>query len=130
MTEQIDMADMSGDPLGYNPNRLLDTLVQNLNLKNDAALSRALEVAPPVISKIRHHRLPVGASLLIRMHEVSGLSIKDLRYLMGDRRDKYRMSDKQFNPNNTKKEGATNKSVTTDEPISNDEANSNDGMID
>ena len=70
----------------YDPNRLLDTLIQHLNLKNDAALSRALEVAPPVISKIRHHRLPVGASLLIRMHEVSELSIKELRRLMGDRR--------------------------------------------
>jgi hypothetical protein len=79
-------------------NRLLDTLIENLRLKNDAALSRALEVAPPVISKIRHHRLPVGASLLIRMHEVSDLSIRDLRYLMGDRRAKFRISDKQFKP--------------------------------
>src|SRR5476651_1331843 len=84
--------------LAYNPNRLLDTLIENLRLKNDAALSRALEVAPPVISKIRHHRLPVGASLLIRMHEVSDLSIRDLRYLMGDRRTKYRLSDKQGKP--------------------------------
>ena len=82
----------------YDPNRLLDTLIQHLNLKNDAALSRALEVAPPVISKIRHHRLPVGASLLIRMHEVSELSIKELRRLMGDRRAKFRISDKQFKP--------------------------------
>ena len=30
-------------------------------------------------AQIRHHRLPVGASLLIRMHEVSDLSIRDLR---------------------------------------------------
>lgn len=82
----------------YNPDRLLDTLMDHLRLKNDAALSRALEVAPPVISKIRHRRLPVGASLLIRMHEVSGLSIKDLRYLMGDRRTKYRISDVQGRP--------------------------------
>ncbi len=82
----------------YDPNRLLDTLIQHLNLKNDAALSRALEVAPPVISKIRHHRLPVGASLLIRMHEVSELSIKALRRLLGDRRAKFRISDKQFKP--------------------------------
>jgi hypothetical protein len=88
----------SDNLLQYNPNRLLDTLIENLRLKNDAALSRALEVAPPVISKIRHHRLPVGASLLIRMHEVSELSIRDLRYLMGDRRNKFRISDKQFKP--------------------------------
>lgn len=78
----------------YNPNHLLDTLIRYLNLKNDAALSRVLEVAPPVISKIRHNRLPVGASLLIRMHEVTDLSIKELRRLMGDRRDKFHISNK------------------------------------
>lgn len=85
-------------PTSYNPNHLLDTLIKKMGLKNDAALSRSLEVAPPVISKIRHHRLPVGASLLIRMHEVSDLSIKELRLLMGDRRAKFRISDKQFKP--------------------------------
>lgn len=82
----------------YDPDNLLDKLIAKLNLKNDAALSRALEVAPPVISKIRHKRLPVGASLLIRMHEVSDLSIKELRDLMGDRREKFRISDKQGKP--------------------------------
>ena len=82
----------------YDPNRLLDTLRERMQLKNDAALSRALEVAPPVISKIRHRTLPVGASLLIRMHEVTQLSIRDLRDLMGDRRAKYRVSDIQGKP--------------------------------
>ena len=82
----------------YNPDNLLASLIGKMNLKNDAALSRALEVAPPVISKIRHRRLPVGASLLIRMHEVTNLSIRELRELMGDRRGKYRISDKQFKP--------------------------------
>jgi hypothetical protein len=42
--------------------------------------------------------LPVGASLLIRMHEVTGMSIRDLRDLMGDRRTKYRLSDAQGRP--------------------------------
>jgi hypothetical protein len=86
------------DTIHYDPDNLLGSIIGKLNLKNDAALSRALEVAPPVISKIRHRRLPVGASLLIRMHEVTQLSIKDLRTLMGDRRNKFRISDKQFKP--------------------------------
>jgi hypothetical protein len=101
MTTQPDTPSKStrlADQVNYDPNNLLDALIEKLNLKNDAALSRALEVAPPVISKIRHRRLPVGASLLIRMHEVSDLSIKELRNLMGDRRDKFRISDKQFKP--------------------------------
>jgi hypothetical protein len=45
-------------------------------------LSRALEVAPPVISKIRHSTLPIGATILLRMHEVSDFSIRELRALM------------------------------------------------
>jgi hypothetical protein len=84
--------------LQYNPNHLLDTLTALLLLKNDAALSRALEVAPPVISKIRHHRLPIGATLLIRMHEVSDLSIRDLRYLMGDYGAKFHKSGLMRSP--------------------------------
>lgn len=82
----------------YDPNRLLDALIDALHLKNDAALSRALEVPPPVISKIRHHKLPVGAAMLIRMHEVTEISIRDLRYLMGDRRQKFRLSQAHFRP--------------------------------
>jgi plasmid maintenance system antidote protein VapI len=83
---------------GYDPNHLLDAMLEKLKLKNDAALSRALEVAPPVISKIRHRRLPVGASMLIRMHEVSDLSVAELRDLLGDRRQKYRLSTVQGKP--------------------------------
>lgn len=77
----------------YDPCNLLDALIKQLGIKNDAALSRRLEVAPPVISKIRHKILPVGPNLIIRMHEESGLSIKELRALMGDRRRKFGMPD-------------------------------------
>jgi hypothetical protein len=84
--------------LEYNPDRLLNTLRENLQLKNDAQLCRFLEISPPIISKIRHGRLPVGASLLIRMHETSGLDIRDLRFLLGDRRGKYRLSSAQGRP--------------------------------
>jgi hypothetical protein len=66
----------------YDPNRVLDAIIQKLRLKNDAALSRVLEVAPPVISKIRHNTLPIGATILLRMHEVSDYSIRELRALM------------------------------------------------
>ena len=53
----------------------------------------------PVIGvKIRHGHLPVGASLLIRMHEETNISIAELRKLMGDRRKKYRLSDAQGKP--------------------------------
>jgi hypothetical protein len=66
----------------YDPNRVLDAIIAKLRLKNDAALSHVLEVAPPVISKIRHNTLPIGATILLRMHEVSDFSIRELRALM------------------------------------------------
>jgi hypothetical protein len=66
----------------YNPDNLLDAIIAKLKLKNDAALSRALDVAPPVISKIRHRTLPIGATILLRMHDVSNFSIRELRALM------------------------------------------------
>ncbi|WP_240950803.1 hypothetical protein [Collimonas pratensis] len=62
-----------------NANKMLDAVIAKLELKNDAALSRCLEVAPPVISKIRHDRLRVGASILISLHETSDLSIAELK---------------------------------------------------
>lgn len=94
------LLDLESEEVSYDPNQLLDKLIELLHLKNDAALSRALEVAPPVISKIRHRRLPVGSSLLIRMHEISDLSIRELRELMGDRRARFRVSDQSFKPKN------------------------------
>ncbi|MDP9109817.1 MAG: hypothetical protein M3N23_12220 [Pseudomonadota bacterium] len=76
----------------FHPADLLDAIIGLKNLKNDAALCRLLGVAPPMISKIRHGRLPIGASLLIRMHEETDLTIKALRELMGDRRQRHRVS--------------------------------------
>ncbi len=64
-------------------NQFIDTLIEVMSLKNDAALSRVLEVAPPVISKIRHGQLDVGPTLLIGAHEESGLSIKQMKSILG-----------------------------------------------
>ena len=99
MTNSIHL-DIESKELKYDPEHLLDTIKKNLHLKNDAALSRALEVAPPVVSKIRHRHLPVGATLLIRMNEISGMEIKELRNLMGDRRKKFINHDLAFDKNN------------------------------
>ena len=60
---------------------LLDTIRERFNLKNDAALSRLLSVAPPVLSKIRGKTLPVGATLMISIHEVFNMSLKEIKAL-------------------------------------------------
>lgn len=67
----------------YTPEKLLDYLIKTLGLKNDAALSKALKVAPPVISKIRNRKLHVGPAILIRMLEKSPFSLHYLKALAG-----------------------------------------------
>jgi plasmid maintenance system antidote protein VapI len=70
----------------YDGAQLLDGVLAHLNLKNDAALGRVLEVAPPLISKIRNARQMVSSALLIRLQEETNLSIRELRAMMGDHR--------------------------------------------
>ena len=77
--------------IGYNPHRLLDTLLERLHLSNDSALSRKLKLAASIIDDIRHGRIPVAASMLILMSEASGISVPELRALLGDRRTKFRL---------------------------------------
>eukprot|EP01034_Spumella_vulgaris_P033615 gene33615-41476_t len=48
------------EPSSFVPNKLLDTLIEKMHLKNDAELCRVLEVQPPIISKIRHRKLAQG----------------------------------------------------------------------
>lgn len=74
----------------YDPNRLLDALLQHFNLRSDQALSRRLKVARNVLRRVRNGELPVGASLLMWMEEASGIGMAELRRLLGDRRKRMR----------------------------------------
>lgn len=71
----------------YDPNGLIDALRLRLGAKNDASLARRLQVGREVISKIRHGRRRIGAGLLLRMHEITGLSVADLRDLLRTNRN-------------------------------------------
>jgi plasmid maintenance system antidote protein VapI len=62
--------------------KLFDKIIDDNWLKNDAALARYLEVNPPVISKVRHGKLPVGASMIINIHKRTGLSILKIEELI------------------------------------------------
>lgn len=58
---------------------LLDALLLKLNLKTDAELCRAVNMQPSAISKLRTDSMPIGAKVLLRFHEVSGISIRELK---------------------------------------------------
>lgn len=58
---------------------LLDALLLKLNLKNDAELCRAVDMQPSAISKLRTDTIPIWAKVLLRFHEASGISIRELK---------------------------------------------------
>ena len=89
---QGDSADDS-DLGSYDSNHLLDSILDELNLPNDAALAEALEVDASVISDLRGMRREVDAAMLIRMHELTDISIVGLRNILGDRRRRSRFSE-------------------------------------
>ncbi|HEX8958040.1 MAG TPA: hypothetical protein VF798_17325 [Burkholderiaceae bacterium] len=68
---------------GYNPDRLLDAVQSKLRINSDAALSRALGVAPPILSKVRHRKVPITPWLIIQIHDAARLSVEEIRALMG-----------------------------------------------
>lgn len=74
----------------YDPNRLFDTVIDHLELDSDAALARVLGAAATNLSRMRHHTISIGPGVLIRLHQETGLSITELRTLMGERRSKLR----------------------------------------
>lgn len=70
---------MMREPRAVIPHKLLDTVKEKYNVKSDAALSRALGVAPPVLSKIRSDDLPVGPNMILRIHEAFDMPVKEIR---------------------------------------------------
>lgn len=76
----------------YNPGQIFDILGERFSIKTDVQLGILLGVGSPSICKIRRHVQPISGSLLIRIHEVTGMSIRELKDLMGDRRSKQRAS--------------------------------------
>jgi hypothetical protein len=85
------MQDHSFAQRSYDPNRLLDTLLDWLQVSSDRKLAQVLQISLTLIRKMRAGRLPVRAVVLYRMAECAGRSIEELRLVLGDRRRKVRV---------------------------------------
>lgn len=62
--------------------KLLDELQSRFEIKNDRHLSEKLDVAPPIISRIRNGKSGVSGDIMIKIHEVFGLSIAEIKELL------------------------------------------------
>lgn len=76
-----------------NSGGLLDGVMEHLEIKNDAALARALQFTPATISKIRNRRLQISAAFMLRIHEITELPFSKLRAMMGDQQARFRLVD-------------------------------------
>ena len=72
------------NPPEYDPNLLLDALLQHFQVANDTELSKLLCVSSSMISRLRHRKTQITPALFVCIHEASGMNIRSLRALMGD----------------------------------------------
>ena len=70
----------------YSPSDLLDELKTLLNLKNDLSFSKKFGFSPAHISKLRHKKAVVTPHFLLRIHDISQISISDHKKMMKDNR--------------------------------------------
>ena len=61
--------------------KLLDELIARFNVKNDRQLAKALGISTPVVSRIRNNKSAVSADIIIRIHEVYGMPIAEIKSL-------------------------------------------------
>ncbi|MES2729949.1 MAG: hypothetical protein V4621_07645 [Pseudomonadota bacterium] len=83
----------------YNPAALIDEVTDLLDLKNDRALAAALNIGAPSICKIRSKVAAITPNILIRMHDLTGKSLDELRAMGG-------IPKTNFDPGTTKKDSA------------------------
>lgn len=73
----------------YAPGNLLDVLIVKLKVKNDRQLSMTTGYAASQLSRIRSKKQPISAEFLLMAHEETGMSIAEMRQLIGDTKSKY-----------------------------------------
>lgn len=65
-----------------NVNKLLNTVIERMQLKNDAALAKALGFSAVVISKHRHGLMPIGATMILALHEYADMPVKEIKGIL------------------------------------------------
>lgn len=67
---------------------VLDTVKEKLGIHTDAELCHALDISPPVLSKLRSGTVIMGPAYLIRLHEASDIGTLELKKLLASRRSR------------------------------------------
>lgn len=71
----------------YTPERLLNHVAERLNVTYDQDLADELGLEPSTICNLRKRRTRLTAVHVLRIHEVTGWTVKRIRELAGDTSD-------------------------------------------
>lgn len=61
---------------------LLDAIIEEFNLKNDAAAAKFLKMPPSALSKWRGGSKPVTAAQILQIYDITGWPIDEIRRLL------------------------------------------------
>lgn len=75
----------------YDPDALLDLLLKKMHLSRDSQLAQRINIDRRVLYHIRLRQMNITGSMLILMHEASGLPVAVLKQILKDRRKTSRM---------------------------------------
>jgi len=62
-------------------NALIDYLLERFNLGTDAALARMMELQPPTISKMRHGKMSLTPSFILKVHDTFDIPVKEIKQI-------------------------------------------------
>lgn len=77
--------------IAFAPSRLLDSIKQHYGLSSDRELADFLDLTGPQISRIRNSGSALTAVVVLKIHEISGLPMSQLKDMCGDRRARHRV---------------------------------------
>lgn len=67
----------------YTPNKLLNAVMARLGMKFDIELCTMMDVEGASISRMRNRKTAISPFVLVRLCDVSGLTVKEARALAG-----------------------------------------------
>lgn len=64
------------------PHKLFDLVKKQNNLKSDKDLAVFLNTEPPYLSRMRTGKLKVSSTIILAVHETTGMPIAEIRGLL------------------------------------------------
>lgn len=75
---------MSKISFEYNPVPVISAALKISGLFSIDKLCIAMDIDPAIMSKLRHKKIPLNHNHLLKFHEFTGISVRELRNMMGD----------------------------------------------